>query len=151
MGNLQINLADKLAWPFACFIGVLLALPLALRFGKRGRTLGVAHSHHRVLRLLSHDLGRRSALGRNGAINPFLAAWLPNIIMGAAGAVLLLVGRALTTVPAGRGRRRGIAAIAALLPIVAGLRSQLGGRLRPSEQQAQLALLLFNTQSCAQH
>ena len=42
MGNLQINLADKLAWPFACFVSVLIALPLALRFGKRGRTLGIA-------------------------------------------------------------------------------------------------------------
>ena len=30
-----------------------------------------------------------AAFGRNGAINPFLAAWLPNIIMGTAGATLL--------------------------------------------------------------
>ena len=37
MGNLQINLADKLAWPFACFVGVVIALPLALRFGKGER------------------------------------------------------------------------------------------------------------------
>ncbi|MBV9332994.1 MAG: LptF/LptG family permease, partial [Candidatus Eremiobacteraeota bacterium] len=39
MGNLQINLADKLAWPFSCIIGVLVAVPLALRFGRRGRML----------------------------------------------------------------------------------------------------------------
>jgi lipopolysaccharide export LptBFGC system permease protein LptF len=32
-----------------------------------------------------------SAFGRNGAINPLLAAWLPNMIMGVAGAVLLLL------------------------------------------------------------
>lgn len=28
------------------------------------------------------------ALGRNDAFDPYLAAWMPNIIMGTAGAVL---------------------------------------------------------------
>lgn len=88
MGNLQINLADKLAWPFACFVGVIVALPLALRFGKRGRTLGIALSliAFFVYYIMSSAC---SAFGRNGAINPFLAAWLPNIVMGTAGTLLL--------------------------------------------------------------
>lgn len=88
LGNLQINLANKLAWPFACFIGVLLALPLALRFGKRGRTLGIALA---VISFFIYYLmtSAAAAFGRNGAINPFLAAWLPNIVMGLAGAILL--------------------------------------------------------------
>jgi LPS export ABC transporter permease LptG len=87
MGNLQINLADKLAWPFACFIGVLLALPLALRFGKRGRTLGIALA---IIAFFAYYLmtSAAAAFGRNGAMNPFLAAWLPNIVMGTAGAIL---------------------------------------------------------------
>jgi lipopolysaccharide export system permease protein len=90
LGNLQINLADKLAWPFACFIGVIVALPLALRFGKRGRALGAALA---IIAFFVYYLisAVGSAFGRNGAINPFLAAWLPNIIMGAAGAVLLFL------------------------------------------------------------
>ena len=90
MGNLQINLANKLAWPFASFIGVLLALPLALRFGKRGRTLGIALA---IIAFFAYYLmtSAASAFGRNGAINPFLAAWLPNMIMGVAGVVLLLL------------------------------------------------------------
>jgi lipopolysaccharide export LptBFGC system permease protein LptF len=29
------------------------------------------------------------ALGRNGALNPYLSAWIPNVIMGAAGALLI--------------------------------------------------------------
>jgi lipopolysaccharide export LptBFGC system permease protein LptF len=29
-----------------------------------------------------------AAFGRNDAIDPYLAAWLPNIIMGSAGVVL---------------------------------------------------------------
>lgn len=88
MGNLQINLADKLAWPFACIIGVLVAVPLALRFGKRGRMLGIALS---IVAFFAYYLmvSAASAFGRNDAINPYVAAWLPNIIIGTAGAVLL--------------------------------------------------------------
>jgi lipopolysaccharide export system permease protein len=88
MGNLQINLADKLAWPFACIIGVLVAVPLALRFGKRGRMLGIALS---IVTFFAYYLmvSAASAFGRNDAINPYVAAWLPNVIIGTAGAVLL--------------------------------------------------------------
>ncbi|MBV8375189.1 MAG: LptF/LptG family permease [Candidatus Eremiobacteraeota bacterium] len=88
LGNLQLNLADKLAWPFACFIGVLLALPLALRFGKRGRTLGIAMA---IIAFFIYYLmtSAAAAFGRNGAIDPYVAAWLPNVIMGLAGAILL--------------------------------------------------------------
>lgn len=88
LGNLQINLANKLAWPFACFIGVLLALPLALRFGKRGRTLGIALA---IISFFIYYLmtSAAAAFGRNGAINPYVAAWIPNAVMGLAGAVLL--------------------------------------------------------------
>jgi len=88
MGNLQINLADKLAWPFACIIGVVVAVPLALRFGRRGRMLGIALS---IVAFFAYYLmvSAASAFGRNGAVNPFLAAWLPNIIIGTAGVILL--------------------------------------------------------------
>lgn len=88
MGNLQINLANKLAWPFACIIGVLVAVPLALRFGRRGRMLGIALS---IVAFFAYYLmvSAASAFGRNGAMNPFLAAWLPNILIGTVGAVLL--------------------------------------------------------------
>ncbi len=90
MGNLEINLADKLAWPFSCIIGVVVALPLALRFGKRGKTLGIALS---IIAFFVYYLmvSAASAFGRNGALNPYLAAWLPNLIMGTAGALLLLL------------------------------------------------------------
>jgi lipopolysaccharide export system permease protein len=88
MGNLQINLADKLSWPFACIIGVVVAVPLALRFGKRGRMLGISLS---IVAFFGYYLMVMvaSAFGRNGAVNPYLAAWLPNIIVGTAGVVLL--------------------------------------------------------------
>ncbi|HEY5341772.1 MAG TPA: LptF/LptG family permease [Candidatus Aquilonibacter sp.] len=88
LGSLQISLANKLAWPFASFIGVVLAVPLAMRFGKRGRTLGIAMA---ILAFFAYFLmtSAAAAFGRNGKIDPVLAAWLPNIIMGLTGAVLL--------------------------------------------------------------
>ncbi|MDE2482560.1 MAG: LptF/LptG family permease [bacterium] len=88
LGSLQISLAQKLAWPFACFIGVVLAVPLALRFGKRGRMLGIALA---IFAFFVYFLltSAAAAFGRNGALNPYLAAWLPNAIMGTTGVVLL--------------------------------------------------------------
>lgn len=88
LGTLQVSLANKLAWPFACFIGMVLAVPLALRFGKRGRTLGIAMA---ILAFFAYYLmtSAAAAFGRNNQINPFLAAWLPNLIMGITGFVLL--------------------------------------------------------------
>jgi len=87
LGNFEINLADKLAFPFSCVIGVLLALPLSIRFGRRGRTLGIAMA---ILLFFVYYLMTTAcaAIGRNGQINPFLAAWIPNIIMGTTGCVL---------------------------------------------------------------
>jgi lipopolysaccharide export system permease protein len=84
----EFTLGSKLAWPFACFIAVLVAVPLAIRFGRRGRMLGmllavVAFFCYYIL------VSVMTAFGNNGAIDPYLAAWIPNIIMGAAGGFLL--------------------------------------------------------------
>ncbi len=88
LGNLEITLANKLAWPFACFIAVLVSLPLAIRFGRRGRMLGIALS---IIAFFFYFIlySAASAFGSNDAINPYLAAWLPNAIMGFMGATLL--------------------------------------------------------------
>lgn len=88
LGNMEYTLANKLAWPFACFIAVLVAVPLAIRFGKRGRMLGMALS---IVAFFFYFVltSAASAFGTSGAINTYLAAWLPNIVMGIAGATLL--------------------------------------------------------------
>ena len=88
LGSMQISLANKSALPFACFVAVLLALPLAIRFGKKGRTLGIALS---IVAFGMYDLllTAAAAFGRNGVMNPYLASWMPNIIFGLAGLAML--------------------------------------------------------------
>jgi lipopolysaccharide export system permease protein len=84
---LKITLAQKLSFPFASFIAVLIAMPLAVRLGKNGRMIGFALS---ILMLFVYYLmmSAFAALGKNAAINPYLAAWLPNGLMLAVGAFL---------------------------------------------------------------
>ncbi len=90
LGSLEISLANKLAWPFACVIGMVLAVPLAIRYGKRGRTLGIAMA---IFSFFIYFLlmSAAAAFGRNDAMNPTLAAWIPNIIMGGVGLVLFFL------------------------------------------------------------
>ncbi len=84
---LKITLAQKLAFPFASFIAVLIALPLAAQLGKKGRTIGIALA---ILMLFVYYLmmSAFSALGKNAALDPYLAAWLPNVVMLSAGSFL---------------------------------------------------------------
>jgi len=85
----EITLAQKLAYPCASFIAVLIALPLAVKFGKKGRALGIALSI--VMMFVYWGVGAMSAaFGRNHTIDPYLAAWLPNVLMAAAGGYLIL-------------------------------------------------------------
>jgi lipopolysaccharide export system permease protein len=88
---LKITLAQRLAFPFASFIAVVLALPLATQVGRRGKNLGMAFGIAlSVLLLFVYYIIMSAflALGRSGAMNPYLAAWAPNVIMGAAGAFM---------------------------------------------------------------
>ncbi|HEV2262823.1 MAG TPA: LptF/LptG family permease [Candidatus Rubrimentiphilum sp.] len=88
LGNLQISLADKLAFPFSAMVAVLLALPLAIIFGKKGRMMGMAMSV--VAFFIYYMLTEAAAaFGSTGRMNPYLASWLPNIIFGAGGLALL--------------------------------------------------------------
>ncbi len=79
----------KMALPLAAVIFVLLSGSLSLAFLPRGRAVGV------VLGLLlvavyQGVLWWTPALGRRGAVNPALAAWLPDILFGAVGVLLFL-------------------------------------------------------------
>lgn len=84
----ELTLGTKYAYPFASFIAVIIAVPLAVRFGKNGRTLGIVLSI--VLLVIYYGMvALAGAFGRNGSLDPYVAAWLPNVIMGAAGGMLI--------------------------------------------------------------
>jgi len=88
---LKITLAQRLAFPFSAFIAVVLALPLATQIGRKGKNLGTAFGIAlSVLLLFVYYIlmSAFQALGKNDAMNPYLAAWAPNIIMGTAGAIM---------------------------------------------------------------
>lgn len=88
LGNLELNLADKFAFPFSAVVSVLIALPMAIRFGKKGRAMGMALA---IVAFFVYYVMTEAAaaFGSTGRMNPYLAAWLPNVIFGAAGLGLL--------------------------------------------------------------
>jgi lipopolysaccharide export system permease protein len=84
----EMVLQMKYAMPIACLVSILIALPLAVRFGKRGREVGAMLA---LIVLLIYWLAITAfnSLGKNGALPPLLAAWLPNLAMTAIGVALL--------------------------------------------------------------
>lgn len=84
----EMTLQQKYAMPVACLISIIIALPLGVRFGKRGR--GVAAMLALVVLLVYWLLmAATNALGKDGALPPFTAAWIPNIILGSAGLFMM--------------------------------------------------------------
>ncbi len=78
----------RLAAPFTCLAVVLIALPFGARTGRHNVFVGVASSificfAYFIMQKISYGLG----LG--GFLPPFLAAWLPNIVCGGTGLILL--------------------------------------------------------------
>jgi lipopolysaccharide export system permease protein len=81
----QTDIQVKLALPFIAPLMVFLAIPLALKQGRRGgitvslaltMLIGLPH-----ITLLSFCW----ALGKEGALQPWVAAWIPNLILALVG------------------------------------------------------------------
>ncbi len=88
--QLEMSLQQKYAMPAACLIGVLISLPMGIRFGRRGRGIAAIFA---VIILLAYWMlmAATNALGKSGAMPPVFAAWFPNIAMGGVGLALLLL------------------------------------------------------------
>jgi lipopolysaccharide export system permease protein len=79
----------RIAEPWTCLVVVLMAIPFGARSGRRNLFFGVAGSificfAYFVLQQVSF------ALGMNGHLPGWLAAWLPNLLFAAAGIYLTL-------------------------------------------------------------
>jgi lipopolysaccharide export system permease protein len=80
-------LYSRMALPWTCLVVVVIALPFGAASGRRNVFVGVASSvficfSFFILRELS------LALGGGGRIEPWLAAWAPNLLFGAGGIIL---------------------------------------------------------------
>jgi lipopolysaccharide export system permease protein len=86
--RLRVRQALKIAIPFTCVIIALFAAPLAVTAPKASGTVGVAISLlTTIVFLILVQLSE--GIGAGGLLPPVLAAWVPNILFGAAGLVLL--------------------------------------------------------------
>ncbi len=81
----EIN--EKISLAFSCFVLMLLGIPLAIITRRREKSINFGMAFLIVgiyyLMLLGSE-----ALGIQGHLNPRIAMWIPNIILGAIGAIL---------------------------------------------------------------
>jgi len=86
--KLMTQFQGRLAEPFTCLAVVLIALPFGARAGRHNVFAGVASS---LFICFGYFIMQRIAmgLGVGGTLPPFLAAWLPNLVFGLAGLVLI--------------------------------------------------------------
>jgi lipopolysaccharide export system permease protein len=85
---LLTQLQGRLAAPFTCLAVVLIALPFGARAGRHNVFVGVASS---IFICFGYFILQRISfgLGVGGYLPPILAAWLPNIVCGGIGLLLL--------------------------------------------------------------
>jgi len=85
----QTKFYGRFALPFTCFVVVLMAIPFGAASGRRNLFFGVAGSI--FIGFAYFVLQRVSlALGINGQLPGWLAAWLPNMLFAVTGFVLTL-------------------------------------------------------------
>ncbi|MFB3883234.1 MAG: LptF/LptG family permease [Armatimonadota bacterium] len=86
--DLELKLHHKLSIPFACFVFALIAPPLGVRSHRGSSSIGmgiailIGFGYYVVWHYLS-------AVASQGALSPFWAAWLPNVVTGAVGVGLI--------------------------------------------------------------
>ena len=86
--EMRVEYHRRFALAFACFVMAMLAAPLALRFAKHGSFAGLVLAFTLAFFWQGFD-GWFRALGLAGRLEPFVAAWLTNLLFFVAGALLL--------------------------------------------------------------
>ncbi len=92
VNELKVELMLKIAVPVTCIIIAIFGAPLATSTRRGGAAYGVAVSLATTVIFLT-SIQITKAVGGGGAMPPYLAAWLPNVIFAIAGGVLLAKAR----------------------------------------------------------
>jgi LPS export ABC transporter permease LptF/LPS export ABC transporter permease LptG len=87
--RLRVQLHKKFAFPIMTFVMAVLAVPFALRGGRRGALAGVATAIG-IAVVFWVGMGFFEAMGNASQLPPLLAAWFPDLLFGLAGGYLLL-------------------------------------------------------------
>lgn len=86
--SMKVEQAQKISLPLAVLVIVLFGAPLATSSQRGGTAFGIGISLAvTMVYLLLFRIGK--AVGASGTMDPFLAAWLPNLLFLIAGLVLL--------------------------------------------------------------
>jgi lipopolysaccharide export system permease protein len=88
VNELKVELMLKIAVPITCIIIAIFGAPLATSTQRGGAAYGVAVSLAVTVIFLT-SIQITKAIGEGGAMPPYLAAWLPNVLFGVIGTVLL--------------------------------------------------------------
>lgn len=83
----RTQLFHRFAYPLQCIVAVLIATPLGVSYSRRGVLGGVAGAIFALIGLVFFNQLFVS-LGKGMKIAPWLAVWMPHLIVGAVGAVL---------------------------------------------------------------
>lgn len=85
----QVYYHQKIAIPFTCFVFGLFGVPLGVRPHRTSKAIGLGLS---IIFIFCYYvlMSVGMAFGRNGRIDPFIAAWIPNLIFGVAGIFLII-------------------------------------------------------------
>ncbi|MBD3413576.1 MAG: LPS export ABC transporter permease LptG [Candidatus Aminicenantes bacterium] len=85
----KVDLHNKISFPLASFVVVLLGIPFAFSMGKRGTLVGIGISF--IIAIIYWGaIGIFKSLGYAGYMSPFFGAWGPNLIFGLLGIYLIL-------------------------------------------------------------
>jgi lipopolysaccharide export system permease protein len=90
--DLYLELYSKFSFPFASLVFVLIGAPLALRPSRSGNSIGMGLSIV-IIFLYYILLALGKALGQSNIITPFLSVWLPNLVIGIVGIILIIKAR----------------------------------------------------------
>lgn len=87
--RLRVQLHKKFAFPLMTFVMAVLAVPFALRGGRRGALTGVATAIG-IAVVFWLGMGFFEAMGNANQLPAVLAAWIPDLLFGFAGGYLIL-------------------------------------------------------------